>query len=208
VSTDAPGLTDALGDWRELSPRERWDWWDQRWHETIALAERYRLALRCGWWEDSVRVEALAAFAAWVACYDTGVSIDPPGKLQLLGQIEWLRAILHGGENAFDPPTDRTAFDQHLQAIGCRAPDGHPTAPPQSDPQLTRHRAELTTELTAIETRLAELGDRDRVLRAELPSRAVEDHVRRDLSELQRTVTRLRDRAHEIRGQLPATAGD
>jgi len=208
VSTDAPELTDALADWRELSPGERWDWWDQRWHETVALAERYRLALRCGWWEDSVRVEALAAFAAWVACYDTGVSIDPPGKLQLLSQIEWLRAILHGGDNAFDPPADRSAFDQHLHAIGCQAPHGHSTAPPQSDPQLTRHHAELGTELTAIKARLVELGDRDRVLRAELPSRAVEDHVRRDLSELQRTVTRLRDREHEIRGQLPATTGD
>jgi len=207
VSTDAPELTDALADWRELSPRERWDWWDQRWHETIALAERYRLALRCGWWEDSMRVEALAAFAAWVACYDTAVSIDPPGKLQLLGQIEWLRSILHGGENAFDPPADRSAFDQHLQAIGCRAPDGRPTVPPQSDPQLTRHRAELTTELAATEARLAELGARQCGLRAELPSRAVEDHVRRDLSELERTVTRLRDREHEIRGQLPETAG-
>jgi len=208
VSTHAPELTDALADWRELSPRERWDWWDQRWHETLALAERYRLALRCGWWDDSVRVEALAAFAAWVACYDTGVSIDPPGKLQLLGQIEWLRTILRDGENAFDPFTDRTAFDQHLQAIGCRAPDGHPTAPPPSDPQLTRHRDELTTELTAIEARLVELGARECVLRAELPSRAVGDHVRRDLSELEHTVTRLRAREHEIRGQLPETAGD
>jgi len=208
VSTDAPGLTDALADWRELSPGERWDWWDQRWHETIALAERYRLALRSSWWDDSVRVEALAAFAAWVACYDTGVSIDPPGKLQLLGQIEWLRTILHGGENAFDPPTDRSAFDQHLQAIGCQAPDGHPTAPPQSDPQLTRHHAELTTELTAIKARLAELGDRECVLRAELPSRPTADHVRRDLSELERTVTRLRAREQELRGQLEKTAND
>jgi len=208
MSTDAPELTDALADWRELSPRERWDWWDQRWHETIALSERYRLALRRGWWEDSVRVEALAAFAAWVACYDTGVSIDPPGKLQLLGQIEWLRAILHGGDNAFDPPTDRLAFDQHLQAIGCRAADGHPTSPPPSDPQLTRHHDELSTELTAIEARLVELGDRECVLRAELPSRPVGDHARRDLSELQRTVTRLRDREHEIRGQLPESTGD
>jgi len=208
VSTHAPELTDALADWRELSPRERWDWWDQRWHETLALSERYRLALRCGWWEDSVRVEALAAFAAWVACYDTAVSIDPPGKLQLLGQIEWLRAILHGGDDAFDPFTDRPAFDQHLRAIGCRAPNGRPAAPAQSDPQLTRHRDELTTELTAIKARLVELGVRECVLRAELPSRPGGDHARRDLSELKRTVTRLRDREHEIRSQLPETTGD
>lgn len=207
MSTNASELTDALADWRELSPRERWDWWDQRWHETVALTERYRLALRSGWWEDSVRVEALAAFAAWVACYDTGVSIDPPGKLQLLAQIQWLRAILRGGENAFDPPTDRLAFDQHLQAIGCRAPDGHPTPPPEDDHQLTRHRGELMTELTAVETRLGELDDRERSLCTELPSGATADHARRDLSELRRTVTQLRDRKRELRSQLDETGG-
>lgn len=207
MSTDAPELTDALADWRELSPRERWDWWDQRWHEALALAERYRLALRFGWWEDSVRVEALAAFAAWVACYDTGVSIDPPGKLQLLGQIEWLHTILRGGDNAFDPSSDRRAFDHHLQTIGCTAPNGHQTPPPERHPHLTRRRAELTIELTALEARLGELGGRERVLRAELPSRATPDHVRRDLSELKRTVARLQDRERDIRGQLDETVG-
>jgi len=209
VSAETQAPTDGLADWRQRSARERWEWWDQRWNEAINLSERYRLALRSGWWEDSVRVEALAAFAAWVATYDTEVRIDPPGKLQLLGQLEWLRVVLRGGERAFDPPTDRRAFDRYLTSIGCRPPDGRPPAPPD-DPRLERQRQQLADELAAIDARLRELGDRERALNAELepslPTAA--DHARRDLSELERTVDQLRGRQEELRGQLGQTAGD
>lgn len=208
MSTETQALTDALADWRQLPVRERWEWWDQLWHETIAVSDRYRLALRSGWWEDSVRVEALAAFAAWVASFDTGVSIDPPDKLRLLGQIEWLRTILRGGEHAFDPPTDRRTFDDHLESIGCQAPDGRQTPTAESDPRLERHRAGLTSELAVIDTRLREIDDRARALVAELDRspKAAAGHAARDLSELKRTVTRLRNREQELHGQLEATA--
>jgi hypothetical protein len=204
VSAD-PQAPAGLVNWRDLPPRQRWQWWDERWHEAIALSERYRLALRSGWWEDSVRVEALAAFAAWVATYDTEVSIDPPGKLQLLAQLDWLRTALHGGERAFHPPADRRAFDRHLFAIGCRAPDGRELVDPDADRQLERHRCELQAELAAIETRLLELDDRERTLHAELdraPINRRADHAQRDLSELKRTIAQLRQRRRDLRRQL------
>jgi hypothetical protein len=198
----------GLVNWRDLPARQRWRWWDQRWHEAIALSERYRLALRSGWWEDSVRVEALAAFAAWVALYDTEVSIDPPGKLQLLAQLDWLRTTLHGGEHPFNPPADRRAFEQHLFAIGCRAPDGRELGDPEGDRRLERHRRELQAELAAIESRLLELDDRARNLHAELdraPAHRRADHAQRDLSELERTIAQLRGRRLELRCQLDET---
>jgi len=209
MSAEARASTDGLADWRQRSPRERREWWDQRWNEAIDLSERYRLALRSGWWEDPVRVEALAAFAAWVAAYDTEVSIDPPGKLQLLGQLEWLRNVLRGGERAFHPPSDRAAFDRHLDSIDGRTPDGRQPAPP-GNPQLERQRQQLADELTALEARLRELGDRERALRTELDhsSRTGADQPRRDLSELKRTVTQLRRRRDELHSQLDQTAGD
>jgi hypothetical protein len=194
--------------WRDLPPRQRWRWWDQRWHEAIALSERYRLALRSGWWEDSVRVEALAAFAAWVATYDTEVNIDPPGKLQLLAQLDWLRVVLRGGERAFDPPADRRAFDRHLHSIGCRPPDGRELGDPDGDRQLERHRRALQAELAAIEGRLLELEDRTRTLgtaRDEAPMDRRADHVQQDLSELERTTGQLRQRRRELRRQLDET---
>ncbi len=208
MSAETQAPTDGLADWRQRSPRERREWWDQRWNEAIDLSERYRLALRSGWWEDSVRVEALAAFAAWVAAYDTEVSIDPPGKLQLLGQLEWLRKVLHGGERAFHPPSDRAAFDRHLDSIDGRTPDGRKPAPP-GNPRLERQRQQLADELAAIDARLGELGDRERALRAELDHSpaAAADHSRSDLSELQRTVAQLCCRRDELRGQLDQTAG-
>jgi len=200
---------EGLTDWRQLSHRERWEWWDQRWNDAIHLSERYRLALRSGWWEDSVRVEALAAFAAWVAEYDTEVSIDPPGKLQLLGQLEWLRTCLRGGERAFHPPSDRAAFDRHLDSIDCRTPDGRQPAPP-GDPRLERQRHQRADELAALEARLHELGDRERALHAELDHspRTGADHSRSDLSELKRTAGQLRRRRDELRNQLDQTTRD
>jgi hypothetical protein len=207
VSADAQAPA-GLVNWRDLPPRQRWRWWDQRWHEAIALCERYRLGLRSGWWEDSVRVEALAAFAAWVATYDTEVNIDPPGKLQLLAQLDWLRTALHGGERAFDPPADRRAFERHLFAIGCRAPDGRELSDTDGDRRLEGQRLELHAELAAIETRLLELHDRERTLHADLdraPINRRTDHAQRDLSELQRTIAQLRTRRRELRRRLDET---
>ncbi|MGH2858351.1 MAG: hypothetical protein ACRDMJ_12825, partial [Solirubrobacteraceae bacterium] len=70
--------------WRGLLPRERWLWFEHLWSDVCALRERYRLAVRSGWWEDEVQVEALAALAAWVDRFDSGEWDDPPGKLALL----------------------------------------------------------------------------------------------------------------------------
>jgi hypothetical protein len=194
----------GLAGWRELPPRERWQWFQQRWHEAIELSDRYRLALRSGWWEDALRVEALAAFAAWVAMYDTEVAIDPAGKLQLLSQLDWLRQALRGGEQAFNPPADRAAFDQYLVSIGCHPPHGHQPDERHPDPELRRRRRELETELTAIEDRLRELSDRERALHSELDSDSAsrDHHARRDLAELERAIPRLRHRTRELRHQL------
>ena len=46
-------------------------WFEQLWRDVCALRDRYRLAVRSGWWEDQVQVEALAALAAWVPRYDS-----------------------------------------------------------------------------------------------------------------------------------------
>ena len=45
----------------DLLPRERWLWWEQLWADVSALRGRYHLAVRSGWWEDPVVVEALRA---------------------------------------------------------------------------------------------------------------------------------------------------
>ncbi len=52
------------------------------------LQRRYRLRVPSGWWEDHVQVEALAALAAWTRLYDSGEWDDPPGKLQLLYDLD------------------------------------------------------------------------------------------------------------------------
>lgn len=197
----------GLANWRDLPPGERWRWWDERWHEAIALCERYRIALRSRWWEDPVRVEALAAFAAWAALYDTEVTIEPPGKLQLLAQLDWLRQVLRGGESAFDPPADRAAFDHHLHSIGARAPDGRQLPEPRANAQLERHDRELRAELAAIETRLRELHDRERTLRDELDRApgGERDHAGRDLTQLERTIGQLRRRRRELSSGLDET---
>jgi hypothetical protein len=109
-------------DWRGLYPRERWIWFEQLWSDACMLRTRYRLALRSGWWEDQVQLEALAAFAAWVARYDTGEWDDPPGKLALLYDLERVAALLRDGLDPFDPDRDRGAFATYLVDIGCRPP--------------------------------------------------------------------------------------
>ena len=111
-------------DWRGLYPRERWMWFEQLWTDACMLRERYRLALRSGWWEDHVQVEALAALAAWVYRYDSGEWDDPPGKLALLFDLERVAALLRDGREPFHPDRDRTAFTRYLVDIGCQPPAG------------------------------------------------------------------------------------
>ncbi len=74
--------------WRGLYPRERWLWFERLWTDVCTLRERYRLAIRSGWWEDEVQLETLAALSAWTDRYDSGEWDDPPGKLALLWDLE------------------------------------------------------------------------------------------------------------------------
>jgi hypothetical protein len=107
----------GLADWRALPPGQRRAWWEHLWHGAIRLSERYRLALRSGWWEDQLQVEALAAFSCWLELYDSGANQDPTGKVQLLWELERLRGLLRAGEHAFHAGRDREAFERHLEAL-------------------------------------------------------------------------------------------
>jgi hypothetical protein len=97
-------------------------WFEQLWSDVCQLRGRYRLALRSGWWEDQVQVEALAALAAWVERYDSGEWDDPPGKLALLYDLERVAALLRDGGEPFHPDRDRLAFARHLIELGCQPP--------------------------------------------------------------------------------------
>ena len=119
MTEQQPQATGWPLDWRGLEPPERWIWWQQLWEDAIRLRDRYRLTLRSGWWQDDVQVEALAALAAWAKPYDTGAWNDPPGKLQLLYDLDRIRALLRAGEDIFDPDRDWETFVQHLLAIEC-----------------------------------------------------------------------------------------
>ena len=109
-------------DWHGLYPRERWAWFERLWTAACELQERYRLAIRSGWWEDQVQVEALAALAAWVARYDSGEWDDPPGKLALLHDLERVSLLLRDGREPFAPDRDRMAFARYLVDLGCQPP--------------------------------------------------------------------------------------
>jgi hypothetical protein len=109
-------------DWRGLYPRERWLWFDQLWCDVCMLRERYRLAVRAGWWENELQLEALAALAAWVSRYDSGEWDDPPGKLGLLYDLERVAVLLRDGLDPFVPQRDRSAFERHLGDLGCDPP--------------------------------------------------------------------------------------
>jgi len=108
-----------------LYPRERWLWFEQLWSDVCMLRGRYRLAVRSGWWEDQVQVEALAALAAWTDRYDSGEWDDPPGKLALLFDLDRVSALLRDGNDPFHPDRDRLAFARYLIEIGCQPPAGH-----------------------------------------------------------------------------------
>jgi hypothetical protein len=120
---EAPRPSWPLG-WRGLYARERWMWFEQLWSDVCMLRERYRLAVRSGWWENQLQVEALAALAAWVSRYDSGEWDDPPGKLALLFDLERVAALLREGMDPFHPDRDRTAFVRHLIDVGCQPPPG------------------------------------------------------------------------------------
>ena len=113
-----PGIGWPL-EWRRLEPRARWVWWEQLWSDVIRLGDRYRLGLRAGWWQDDIQVETLAALAAWTTGYDSGAWNDPPGKLQLLYDLDRVRGLLRAGEDVFDPDRDRESFVRHLMGVGC-----------------------------------------------------------------------------------------
>jgi hypothetical protein len=113
-------------DWRGLYPRERWLWFDQLWSDVVMLRDRYRLAVRAGWWENDVQLEALAAVAAWVSRYDSGEWDDPPGKLALLYDLERVAALLRDGLDPFSPDRDRPEFERHLVGLGCVPPGPSP----------------------------------------------------------------------------------
>jgi hypothetical protein len=195
-----------LVDWRQLPPDQRRVWWDNLWEAAIDLADRYRLALRSGWWQHAVQVEALAAFSGWLALYDTGAYTDPPGKLQLLWELERLRAVLRGGEHAFDPVHDRPTFDRYLDTLQ------HPTRS-QYEPHLSEtgdnrvaHRRDAD-ELAAVTQRLGELTDRQSLLES-----IVDDQQRgrdggvaqaeRDLTDLRCAIEQLHDREQQLRRLL------
>jgi hypothetical protein len=109
-------------DWRGLFPRERWLWFEQLWGDVCMLRDRYRLAVRAGWWENELQLEALAALAAWVSRYDSGEWDDPPGKLALLYDLERVASLLRDGLDPFQPTRDRGAFERHLIGLGCQPP--------------------------------------------------------------------------------------
>ena len=157
----------------------------------------------------SVRVEALAAYATWLA-NDTAVNIDPAGKLQLLAELDWLRTVLRGGEHAFDPQTDRPAFDRYLASIDAHPPymgqTGNNQPVPARGPQQQRDRRELARALAAIKQRLAELKQREHALRAAIDSPRDGTHAGRDLAELERTVAELKARQRELSRQLDQDA--
>jgi hypothetical protein len=114
-------------DWRGLYPRERWLWFERLWIDVCMLRDRYRLAVRSGWWRDAVQLEALAALAAWVERYDAGEWDDPPGKLALLCDLERVDALLRDGGEPFHNDRDREAFLAYLVELGCQPPPAHTT---------------------------------------------------------------------------------
>lgn len=110
-------------DWHGLYPRERRLWFEQLWSDVCMLRARYGLAIRSGWWEDQVQVEALAALASWVARYDSGEWDDPPGKLALLYDLDRVGALLREGGDPFAPGRDRARFELYMAELGCQPLD-------------------------------------------------------------------------------------
>jgi hypothetical protein len=108
--------------WRVLEPRAAWLWFEQLWSDVCLLRERYRVAVRSGWWEDDVQVEALAALVAWAERYDSGDWDDPPGKLALLYDLQRVAELLRPGHEPFNPARDGPRFRRYLLDLGCEPP--------------------------------------------------------------------------------------
>lgn len=107
--------------WSSLMKSERWAWFDRLWQSVCSLQNRYGLPVRSRWWESELRVEALAALAAWVDRYDSGEWDDPPGKLSLLYEVERVAGLLRDGSEPFHPERDRRQFEAFLiDERGCR----------------------------------------------------------------------------------------
>ena len=148
-----------------LYPRERWMWFEQLWSDVCALRVRYRLALRSGWWEDAVQVEALAALSAWVERYDSGEWDDPPGKLALLFDLERIAVLLRAGGEPFHPDRDRLAFARFLIELGVsrrRTGDRRSflRAGLEGQPPIARRGREQLECLLAVAIRSAHRGGR------------------------------------------------
>ena len=104
----------AVPGWRSLEGEERWDWFQQLYAQAAHLDLRYRLGLRCGWWNDEVQVELLAALGAWVGMFDYANWTDPEGKARLLFQLPAVRELLRGGAQHFDLQRDRAEFERFI----------------------------------------------------------------------------------------------
>ncbi len=211
MTYDAGGqLQDAaaeLADWRQLPPGQRRAWWERLWLSVIALSDRYRLTLRGGWWEDSIQVEALAAFTCWLRIFDSGASPDAAAKLQLLWELERLRVVLRAGERTFDPVSDRSEFERHLARV---QRGGDVDGSVDRDVPASRRARQLKDELTAVTDRIRELAERERMLVAGDAARRDDQdaaQARRDLHELRRAMSELRARQRELRYRLE-DAGD
>ncbi len=200
------GPSNPLINWRDLEPAERLEWWQDLWLQTVALADRYRLPLRTGWWEDSLQVEALAAFCAWLQQYDSAAYFDAQGKLQLLWELERLKAVLRPGEQAFDSQQDQAAYEHHLAAIGCHGDPETVLGDKANEQALRDHRRRLAGELAEILERLRELDEREQLLKAQLeptPRQTSQgEHTHRDLAQLTQTISQLRRRRQELHCQL------
>jgi hypothetical protein len=103
--------------WQLLEPEDRWDWFMALWSDALALRARYDLLLQAGWWADARQVEMLAALAEWVRRYDEGEWDDPPGKLQLLFELERIDAVLRVGEGPLRPERDLPRFQRHVAEL-------------------------------------------------------------------------------------------
>ena len=97
-----------------LLSRERWLWWGQLWSDVVMLAKRYRISPDKDWWDDGVKVEALAALAAWVARYDSGEWDDPPEGDRAARRA---RRVAQAGRGARADPDRR----RHHRMVGCAA---------------------------------------------------------------------------------------
>lgn len=193
-----------LADWRALPPARRRAWWTALWSATIALGERYRLALRSDWWQDPIQVEALAAFCCWLRLYDTGAETDPTGKLQLLWELERLRGILRSGEEPFNPERDREAFEQYLTSMTVGASS-------RSKPVNAGDDRLLRDELATLAERLRELRTREHTLSLELGDdrqkrdRRNQHAAQQELRELRQAIKQLAERHSEISKRLERT---